>query len=401
MKYAVHNASIGLSLKLNDNRNSFKTQPNSTKKDVIRNLYGPEIAKELLQIDFADENLQFKLSGLITKPTFSVKKLQLLIFINSRLVKSKAIKQMFEEVYASYVPRGQHPFVYLSLEITPQNIDVNCCPTKSEVKFLHEETIIKRIYEYINDSLKSHSHAKNLTQTILPGASPGSQLPLNKSRREERYPQDVTRVDSSIQKIDKFLKLSEVIDDSLLMSQSQQRPKTFMERFRSMNQSPPIPKQSDKLLQLTQAEEESEKAQSEKCYNIEKRPRSIAESIDESPIRSAKEGRRSLCYNVEKRPEKMFEDIITVPVMNQLIKLKEQLDTGLNPEAMDEEVNHKVYQNCNLTSIVDLQKEIMKKCCFKWREIVADLTFVGAYDKDLVFVQQATELYMCKTKILW
>jgi DNA mismatch repair ATPase MutL len=41
--------------------------------------------------------------------------------------------------------QGSSPFVYLSLEIAPHNVDVNVHPTKHEVFFLHQDIIIEKI----------------------------------------------------------------------------------------------------------------------------------------------------------------------------------------------------------------------------------------------------------------
>ncbi len=46
-------------------------------------------------------------------------------------------------VYSAYLPKGSHPFVYMALQITPQNIDVNVHPTKHEVHFLYQVKIVE------------------------------------------------------------------------------------------------------------------------------------------------------------------------------------------------------------------------------------------------------------------
>jgi len=45
------------------------------------------------------------------------------------------LKKALESVYSVYLPKNTHPFMYLSLEINPQNVDVNVHPTKKEVFF--------------------------------------------------------------------------------------------------------------------------------------------------------------------------------------------------------------------------------------------------------------------------
>ena len=63
-----------------------------------------------------------------------MKKAVLLLFINHRLVESSSIKKAVEQAYAAFLPKQMHPFVYLSLEISPHNVDVNVHPTKREVQ---------------------------------------------------------------------------------------------------------------------------------------------------------------------------------------------------------------------------------------------------------------------------
>lgn len=42
---------------------------------------------------------------------------------------------------------------HLSLEIAPQNVDVNVHPTKHEVHFLHEDSVIESVQKHIESKL--------------------------------------------------------------------------------------------------------------------------------------------------------------------------------------------------------------------------------------------------------
>nr|KAG5687005.1 hypothetical protein BaRGS_003565 [Batillaria attramentaria] len=75
--------------------------------------------------------------------------------IMDRLVDSSALRKAIDTVYQAYLPKGTHPFIYLSLEILPQNVDVNVHPTKHEVHFLHEEAIIASVQGAIETKLLS------------------------------------------------------------------------------------------------------------------------------------------------------------------------------------------------------------------------------------------------------
>lgn len=56
-------------------------------------------------------------------------------------------------MYASYLPKNTHPFLYLSLEIAPELVDVNVHPTKHEVHFLNEEAVIEKIQQAVETKL--------------------------------------------------------------------------------------------------------------------------------------------------------------------------------------------------------------------------------------------------------
>lgn len=65
-----------------------RTQATATKTDNIKSLFGPEVARELIEINVDDTKFQFKMNALVTSPNYQGKRMTLLLFINNRLVES-------------------------------------------------------------------------------------------------------------------------------------------------------------------------------------------------------------------------------------------------------------------------------------------------------------------------
>ncbi|PIK36731.1 hypothetical protein BSL78_26435 [Apostichopus japonicus] len=153
-RYAIHNSGKAFTLKKQGQSScDLRTTPAASVVDNIRTVFGPTVARELLEVDHKNDKLNFQVKGYISHANYSVKKCVLLLFINHRLVDSSSLRKAIEAVYSTYLPKGMHPFLYLSLEISPQNVDVNVHPTKHEVHFLHEDDIIEDIQKMIEQKL--------------------------------------------------------------------------------------------------------------------------------------------------------------------------------------------------------------------------------------------------------
>ncbi|XP_055840239.1 DNA mismatch repair protein Mlh1 [Episyrphus balteatus] len=207
MKYAVQNSKVGFTLKKQGQSPFIRTMPNSTQKDNIKNLYGMQIFKELLDVELKDDLHRFAMKALITKVSYSAKKLTFLLFINNRLVDSSALKLAIDSAYSSFLPKGAHPFVYMSLELEPTNVDVNIHPTKHEVHFLNEEDIVEKIKGALEETLLSSKTTKKVYQQMkLPGAPSNEKLEVKNVTQNEAIRADsFVRTDSKDQKLEKFL----------------------------------------------------------------------------------------------------------------------------------------------------------------------------------------------------
>ncbi|XP_061766735.1 DNA mismatch repair protein Mlh1 isoform X2 [Nerophis ophidion] len=211
-RYAIHNSGKSFSVKKQgETVADVRTLPNASVVDNIRGVFGNAVSRELIEVSCEDQKLAYKMKGYISNANYSVKKCIMVLFINHRLVESSTLKKAVETVYAAYLPKNTHPFLYLSLEIAPENVDVNVHPTKHEVHFLHEDGVIESVQKHVEDKLLgSNSSRTYFTQTLLPGLSvcSGGEVKSSSATSEstERvYAHQMVRTDCRAQKLDAFL----------------------------------------------------------------------------------------------------------------------------------------------------------------------------------------------------
>ncbi|KAJ9613399.1 DNA mismatch repair protein Mlh1 [Cladophialophora chaetospira] len=223
-RYAVHREGVAFSIKKHgETGTGFSVAAAATKIDRIKQAYGGAAAKEIMSFDTEDARWGFRASGYATNANYSTKRTMLLIFINNRSVESSAVKKAIEQTYQLFLPKGGHPFVYLSLDIEPNRVDVNVHPTKREVHFLNEDEIIELVCANIRENLAKVDTSRTFkTQTLLPRVTP--MTPLNQrqpsgdatspeddsaSRRtsttKKPYENNLIRTDSKMRKITSML----------------------------------------------------------------------------------------------------------------------------------------------------------------------------------------------------
>ncbi|KAL9089985.1 MAG: hypothetical protein Q9165_005514 [Trypethelium subeluteriae] len=169
-RYAVHCSNVAFSCKKHGESAAGVSVPgNASTIDRIRIVHTSQVANELLRLEIANERWGFQAEGWVSNANYSVKRTTLLLFINHRAVESSNIKKAVEQTYSNFLPKGGHPFIYISLEIDPQRVDVNVHPTKREVNFLNEDEIIEDICTEIRSNLgKVDTSRTFMTQSILP-----------------------------------------------------------------------------------------------------------------------------------------------------------------------------------------------------------------------------------------
>ncbi|KAM8927039.1 DNA mismatch repair protein Mlh1 [Pelodytes ibericus] len=358
-RYAIHNSGTGFSVKKQGEAMAdMRTLPGATTVDNIRCVFGNAVSKELIDVSCEDAKLGFKLKGHITNANYSVKRCTFLLFINGRLVESAALKKAIETVYAAYLPKNMHPFLYISLDIAPQNIDVNVHPTKHEVHFLHEDHIVEKIQQHIESKLLgSNSSRMYFTQTLLPGASlcasevlkPAADSSTASQKSGDKvYAHQMIRTDSKEQKLDAFLQpvfkhhLSSTADDPLAEEQICTK-NTAVEELSDVEMLDGV-------------------------------------SFSEEPLTREPVGNTTV--PTRKKRQRVDSD-------DEMAENESDISTTA--------ASQPVKRIINLTSIISLQKEIGDRAHKSLQEILQNHSFVGCVSPRWALAQHQTKLYLLNT----
>ncbi|KAF2739070.1 DNA mismatch repair protein mutL [Polyplosphaeria fusca] len=171
-RYAVHCSGVSFSCRKHGDAagSGISVAATANTVDRIRQIHGSAVANELVKLKAENERWGFKCEGWVSNANYNAKRTTLLLFINHRSVEASAIKKALEQTYTNFLPKGGHPFLYLSLEIEPQRVDVNVHPTKREVHFLNEDEIVAIVCDEIRDTLSKVDTSRSfMTQSLLPG----------------------------------------------------------------------------------------------------------------------------------------------------------------------------------------------------------------------------------------
>ena len=137
---------------ISSGKNVIQTSGTGDMKSVIYSIYGKDVAENIIDVDYAYEDM--KVTGVIGKPVIArSNRSNQLFFVNKRYIKDKTLTSAAEQGYKGLLTIGKYGFLVLNIEMNPQKVDVNVHPAKLEVRFEEENKVFKAIYHAIKDSL--------------------------------------------------------------------------------------------------------------------------------------------------------------------------------------------------------------------------------------------------------
>lgn len=137
---------------INDGKSIFKTNGDGDIKNAVLMIYGIECAKALINVDYEKNGI--KISGVVGKPEISRgNRTRQTLFVNGRYVKNHVVSKVVEEAYRNAVMVGKFPFFILGIYISPELVDVNVHPAKTEIKFACEKEVYDAVFYAVKSAL--------------------------------------------------------------------------------------------------------------------------------------------------------------------------------------------------------------------------------------------------------
>ena len=149
---ALANPDVAIKL-ISNGKIIIDTQGDGRLKETIYSLYGRDITKSLLEVNYSDENI--KVTGYVGKPFLAKGNRSFEnYFVNKRYIKSPVVNRAIEEAYKTYIMQHKFPYTALFIEVPTYMVDVNVHPAKREFRFDDEKALFHAIYHAVKDALE-------------------------------------------------------------------------------------------------------------------------------------------------------------------------------------------------------------------------------------------------------
>ncbi|MDF1519544.1 MAG: DNA mismatch repair endonuclease MutL [Brevefilum sp.] len=144
-----------------DGKPSLQTSGNGDQREVLAGLYGLDLAKQMLAVDFKESDAH--IHGFISPIAVTrSNRRDITIFVNGRWVKDTAVTAAIIRAYHTLLMVGRFPIVVLFLDLPPETVDVNVHPAKAEVRFREGNLVFTQTQRAVRRALLAYSPVPDL-----------------------------------------------------------------------------------------------------------------------------------------------------------------------------------------------------------------------------------------------
>lgn len=163
-RYALAYPNVRFQLR-QENRLALQTSGNGDRREILAALYGPDIAKQMLEVLSTDNENQ--ISGFISPTTITrSNRREITFFINGRPVQDSTLISAFLKGYHTLLMVGRYPIGVLFLDMHPEFVDVNVHPTKAEVRFRQSDRVFLAVQHAVRKALLAYNPVADLPSSV-------------------------------------------------------------------------------------------------------------------------------------------------------------------------------------------------------------------------------------------
>ncbi|HSM58729.1 MAG TPA: DNA mismatch repair endonuclease MutL [Candidatus Sulfomarinibacteraceae bacterium] len=186
---------------VHDGRVTFQSSGSGNLRDVLVDVYGAEIARELLEIgdqrlengdrgseigdrrlgsdDETETNLQspanqspIAISGYVGPPSLHrANRSQITLYVNGRWIKDNSLTYAVIQAYHTLLPTGRYPVAVVFVRMPYERVDVNVHPAKTEVRFRDNNAVFSAVQRAVRQTLIAGSPVRNVALGARTGDS--------------------------------------------------------------------------------------------------------------------------------------------------------------------------------------------------------------------------------------
>jgi DNA mismatch repair protein MutL len=178
-RYALAYPKIRFTLE-QEGRVSLQTSGNGSRREVLAALYGPDIARLMIEVISEDEGLM--ITGFISPTSLTrSNRRELIFFVNGRPVQDSALASAVLQAYHTLLMVGRFPLGILFVDISPELVDVNVHPTKAEVRFRDASRVFTDLQRAVRGALLAYTPVTDINSTQYRWSQSESNLTPQKS----------------------------------------------------------------------------------------------------------------------------------------------------------------------------------------------------------------------------
>ncbi|HET7089313.1 MAG TPA: DNA mismatch repair endonuclease MutL, partial [Anaerolineae bacterium] len=177
-RYALAYPSIRFHL-THDGRASFQTTGSGSMKDALVAVYGADAAEQMLALttdpalptmerqssaltpdpplpttERQSSGEEVQVSGFVSAPALTrANRGDLTIFVNGRWVQDRGLSAAIVQAYHTLLMAGRFPLCVVRVDLSPEDVDVNVHPAKTEVRFRDGDAVFRTVQRAVRRTL--------------------------------------------------------------------------------------------------------------------------------------------------------------------------------------------------------------------------------------------------------